>query len=268
MAGLRAMGKMKKPRVLLCDLDGVVWLAHQPIPGSVDAINRLRQAGTRVIFVTNNSFSTYEQQVAALETIGVEARGDVVSSAMSAVTAVQPGWRVLLCGGQGLEEELTRHGCEVVVAFRERAAQGPFDAVVVGFHREFDFAVLSDALTAIRHGALLIGSNDDSTYPTPDGPIPGGGAILAAIAKASGHTPVITGKPHQPMAQLVAAMCPDVDPSDIVMVGDRLDTDRAFARTVGCRFALVLSGVTSSVPESEADLVVSNLADLVDDFLT
>jgi len=262
------MGKMKKPRVLLCDLDGVVWLAHQPIPKSVEAIDRLRQAGTRVIFVTNNSFSTYEQQIAALENIGIPARGDVLSSAMSAVTAVRPGWRVLLCGGEGLHEELTRHGCEVVVAYRERAVTGPFDAVVVGFHREFDFAVLSDALTAIREGALLVGSNDDSTYPTPAGPIPGGGAILAAIAKASGHTPVITGKPHQPMADMVAAMCPDIDPSDMVMVGDRLDTDRAFARTVGCRFALVLSGVTSSAGDADADLVVPDLSGLVDELLS
>ena len=261
------MGKMKKPRVLLCDLDGVVWLAHQPISGSVEAIDRLRKSGTRVIFVTNNSFSTYEQQVAALEKIGVPARGDVVSSAMSAVTALRAGWRVLLCGGEGLEEELTRHGCEVVVAYRERGAHGPFDAVVVGFHREFDFEVLSDALTALRKGAVLVGSNDDSTYPTPQGPIPGGGAILAAIAKASGHTPVITGKPHEPMAQLVAAMCPDVDPREIVMVGDRLDTDRAFAHTMGCRFALVLSGVTTSARDADADLVVANLDALANEFL-
>lgn len=260
------MSKMKRPDVLLCDLDGVVWLAHQPIPGSVEAIRRLRDSGTRVIFVTNNSFSTYEQQVAALEKIGIPARGDVISSAMSAVTAVQPGSRVLLCGGEGLEEELTRHGCSVVVAYRDRGAPGPFDAVVVGFHREFDFAVLSDALTAVRSGAVLVGSNDDSTYPTPDGPIPGGGAILAAIAKASGQTPIVTGKPNPPMAAMVASMCPDVAGDDIVMVGDRLDTDREFARTIGCRFALVLSGVTSAASTDEADLIVSDLKGLVDAF--
>lgn len=261
------MGKLNPPRVLLCDLDGVVWLAHQPIKGSVEAIQRLRDAGTRVIFVTNNSFSTYEQQVAALEKIGVPARGDVITSAMSAVTAVQPEWRVLLCGGEGLEEELTRHGCEVVVAFRERHAPGPFNAVVVGFHREFDFAVLSDALTAIRSGAVLVGSNDDSTYPTPAGPIPGGGAILAAIAKASGHTPIVTGKPNMPMAEMVSAMCPGVAIEEMVMVGDRLDTDRAFAQTVGCRFALVLSGVTSTCTPDEADIVAPDLAGIADAFL-
>lgn len=261
------MGKMNQPRVVLCDLDGVVWLAHQPIPGSVEAIRRLREAGTRVIFVTNNSFSTYGQQIAALEKIGIPARGDVVSSAMSAVTAVLPHWRVLLCGGDGLEHELTQHGCEVVVAYRDRAAPGPFDAVVVGFHREFDFAVLTDALSAIRAGALLVGSNDDSTYPTPNGPIPGGGAILAAIAKASGQTPVVTGKPHPPMAALVQAMCPDVDIADMVMVGDRLDTDGEFARTIGCRFALVLSGVTSEATHGAADVISTDLAGVANAFL-
>ena len=60
------MRKTIRPKVVLCDLDGVVWLAHQPIPGSVRAIASLREAGIRVVFVTNNSFSTYEEQVAAL----------------------------------------------------------------------------------------------------------------------------------------------------------------------------------------------------------
>ena len=82
------------PQVILCDLDGVVWLAHTPIPGSVDAIQRARNAGTRVLFVTNNSFSTLEQQYAALSAVGIEARGDVVSSAQAAALLVEPEMRV------------------------------------------------------------------------------------------------------------------------------------------------------------------------------
>lgn len=263
MAGLVLMGKTNTPRVVLCDLDGVVWLAHTPIPGSVEAIARLRAAGVRVIFVTNNSFSTYSQQVEALGSIGIPADGDVMTSAMSAVTALQPHWRVLVCGGEGLIEEVTRHGCEVVVAYEDRGAPGPFDAVVVGFHRQFDFAVLSDALTAIRAGARLIGSNDDPTYPTPNGPIPGGGAILAAIAKATGAEPQVTGKPYESMAQLVRSMCPGIDPSEMVMVGDRADTDGGFARRVGSRFAFVHSGVSATDENIRPDIEADDLAGVV-----
>ena len=256
------MGKTKTPRVVLCDLDGVVWLAHTPIAGSVEAIAAMRTAGIRVLFVTNNSFSTYQQQVAALEKIGVPADGDVVTSAMSAVTALQPGWRVLVCGGEGLIDEVTNAGCDVVVPYQQDS-DGSFDAVVVGFHREFTFHVLTQALTAVRGGARLIGSNSDPQYPTPTGPIPGGGAILAAIEKASETKATVTGKPHLPMAQLVKDMCPGIEVSDMVMVGDRADTDGGFAATLGCRFALVMSGTTAVSDGIAADIVAPDLAAVV-----
>ena len=254
------MRKTVPPKVVLCDLDGVVWLAHQPIPGSVRAIASLREAGIRVVFVTNNSFSTYDEQVAALASIGIPAEGDIVTSAMSAATAMKSGWRVLVCGSRGLIEEIGRVAKDVVVAYQEPLATGDFDAVAVGFHREFNYQVLTDALTAVRGGAVLIGSNDDPTYPTPNGPIPGGGSILAAIEKASGVTPIVTGKPYEPMALLVRELCGDVLPEEMVMVGDRSDTDGGFARTMGARFAMVLSGVMSSADGSEADIVAPDLA--------
>ena len=258
------MRKTVRPKVVLCDLDGVVWLAHQPIPGSVGAIASLREAGIRVVFVTNNSFSTCDEQVAALGSIGVPAEGDIVTSAMSAATAIKSGWRVLLCGSRGLIEEIGRVTDDVVVAYNEPMAAGDFDAVVVGFHREFNYQVLTDALTAVRGGAVLIGSNDDPTYPTPNGPIPGGGSILAAIEKASGVTPTVTGKPYEPMALLVRDMCGDVLPEEMVMIGDRSDTDGGFARTMGARFAMVLSGVMPTADGSEADIVAPDLAGVVE----
>lgn len=258
------MRKTVSLKVVLCDLDGVIWLAHQPIPGSVRAIASLREAGLRVVFVTNNSFSTYDEQVAALASIGIPAEGDIVTSAMSAATAMKSGWRVLVCGSRGLIEEIGRVTKDVVVAYQEPMATGDFDAVVVGFHREFNYQVLTDALTAVRGGAVLIGSNDDPTYPTPNGPIPGGGSILAAIEKASGVTPIVTGKPYEPMALLVRDLCGDVLPEEMVMIGDRSDTDGGFAKTMGARFAMVLSGVMSFDESSGADIVAPDLAGVVE----
>ena len=94
-------------------------------------------------------------------------------------------------------------------------------------------------------GARLLATNDDATYPTPEGLIPGGGAILAAVATASGATPTIAGKPYAPMAALVRDRCgPEFSSGTAVMVGDRWSTDGLFAEALGCPFALVRTGVT------------------------
>ena len=258
------MSKMNSLKTVLCDLDGVIWLAHQPIEGSSDAVARLRESGIRVLFVTNNSFSTQAQQLEALERVGIMAKGDVVTSAMAAATHITSGERVLVCGGEGLIEEVTCRGADVVVPYLVDSVSGNFDAVVVGFHREFNFDVLAHALTAVRGGARLIGSNSDPTYPTPQGPIPGGGSILAAIEHATGVKAIVTGKPYQPMADLVATMNPGIGAHEMLMVGDLASTDGAFARTVGCAFGLVLSGMTTSAQGIDADLVGANLAAIVD----
>lgn len=238
-------------RTVLCDLDGVVWLAHRPIPGSVEAIAALRASGRRVMFVTNNSAATRGDHEAALEEIGITASGDVVSSAMAAARLVESGERVLVAGGPGVVEAVASRGALAVSNDGVVAPEG-FDAVVVGLHRDFDFARLAVASAAVRAGARLIGANTDSTYPTPTGLQPGGGAILAAIATAADTEPIIGGKPHQPMADLIAELITGsgtggaLDPSTVVMVGDRPETDGLFATRLGCRFALVRTGVTGA----------------------
>ena len=118
---------------------------------------------------------------------------------MAAATLIEPGERVLVCGDRGLVQAVGRRGALVL----DDEDDGPCDAVLVGFHRSFDYEGLRRAATAIRNGARLIGTNDDATYPTPDGPIPGGGSILAAVEVAGGQRAVIAGKPYEPMAVLV-----------------------------------------------------------------
>ena len=231
---------------VLCDLDGVVWLAHRPIDGSAEAVAELRASGRRVLFVTNNSAPTRSEHEAALQAVGIPAVGDIVSSAMAAGRLVGEGDRVLVSGGPGVVEAVEEAGATAVVNDGRVDPDG-FDAVVVGLHRDFDFDRLAVASAAVRAGARLIGTNTDSTYPTTEGLRPGGGAILAAVATAAGVEPVVGGKPHRPMADLIADLLATdgsvVDSSTTVMVGDRPETDGAFAARLGCRFALVRSGV-------------------------
>jgi glycerol-1-phosphatase len=232
------------PAVVICDLDGVIWLSHRPIPGSVEAVARLRAAGRRILFVTNNSSMPVADQEHALALIGIPAAGDVFTSAGAAAALVQPGERVLVCGGPGVVEAVTIAGASAVAG--DDVSGTTADVVVVGFHRDFDYERLRIAATAVRNGARLIATNDDATYPTPDGPIPGGGAIMAAVATAAGVEPVIAGKPHTPMALAVLDLLGRPDPATLLVVGDRPSTDGLFAGALGCPFALVRSGVTTA----------------------
>ena len=247
---------------ILCDLDGVVWLMHQPIAGSVNAIQLLKNAGHRVLFVTNNSYSVISDQENALAKIGIDAHNDVVTSSQAAGALLRKGERVLLGGGPGAVEAVKNAGA--VLAGRsddqtDSEIDQEVDTVMVGFHPSFDYRGLTRLSQAVRNGARLIATNDDATYPTPRGLIPGGGSILASVVAASGVEPIIAGKPHQPMADLVRQVLGVTDLSDAWMVGDRPSTDGLFAQTVGCKFAQVLTGISSL--KDVGDDVVNNASD-------
>jgi 4-nitrophenyl phosphatase len=234
--------------VVACDLDGVIWRGDEPIAPAVGAIAQLRAAGLRVGFVSNNSNSPVGDVVAKLERMGVPARPeDVVTSAIAAAwllgRSLAPGARVLACAGPGVREALAAEGLTVV-------DDTPADAVVVGFHREFDYDALDRASRAVREGARFVATNLDATYPVPGGLIPGAGALVAAVATASGSTPEVAGKPEPPTVELIRARFGTAG----VVVGDRPSTDGALAAALGWPFALVLSGVTAPVapPGGEA----------------
>lgn len=244
------------------DLDGVVWLGSSAIPGAAEAIADLRAAGELVAFVTNNSFGRRADVAAKLAGMGIEPGEHIVTSAVVAAGMVASGERALVCGGPGVSEELQARGVEVVDASEPRAADGPFDVVVVGYHPNFDYHRMDTASLAVRAGARLLATNDDATYPNDTGIHPGGGAILASIVTATGARPEVAGKPYEPAAALVRSQLGDVG----IMVGDRPDTDGRFAVRLGYRFGLVLSGVTGAddLPtDPPADMVAPDLASLV-----
>ena len=224
--------------VWILDCDGVVWLAEDVIPGVPEAVGRLRAAGNTILFLTNNSSRKVVDLVEKFERMGIPVEpGEIVTSAQAAASMVEPGSTALVCAGDGVREALKERGVKAV-------HEGPADAVIVGFHKEFDYGRLNAAYQAIRGGARLIGTNDDTTYPTPDGPIPGGGSLLAAVAAAAGVEPEVAGKPYQPMADAVLDRL-DGEIDGGMVVGDRPDTDGLIAKRLGLPFALVFTGVTS-----------------------
>lgn len=248
------------------DLDGVLWRADTPVPGAVEAVARLRATGADVVFVTNNAWPAVADHEAKLARLGVDAVGRVLTSPMAAAALLSPGDAVLVAGGPGVAEAVAAAGAEPVT-YDDVDRGRPVDAVVTGFHRDFDWERLRIASTAVRAGARFVATNLDSTYPTEGGLVPGAGAIVAAISVAAGVAPTVAGKPHAPMARLLVERC---GPRGIV-VGDRDDTDGALARACAWRFALVLSGVTTAVEaaalDPRPDLVAADLATAVDQLL-
>jgi HAD superfamily hydrolase (TIGR01450 family) len=176
-----------------CDLDGVIWRGDEPIPGAAEAVAALRAAGCTVGFMSNNSSVPVGEVAAKLGRFGIAVSEEhVLTSAMAAadllVETMPPPARVLACAGPGVFEAVAHAGYEVVT-------EGPADAVVVGFHRNFDFDGLQRAADAVRAGARFVATNLDATYPIPGGLLPGAGSIVAAVATASGRTPEVAGKP-------------------------------------------------------------------------
>ncbi len=216
------------------DLDGVVWLTGEPIPGAPEAVAALRGAGDRVLFATNNSAPTQSEMLARFDRAGIQARADeLVTSAQALAGVIEPGSRAMVLGEGGVLEALAGRHVSVV-------DDGPVDAVVVGWTHDFDFDTLARAASAVRGGARLVATNDDPTHPTPGGIQPGTGALLAAVATAAGVAPLVAGKPHRPFVDLVSGRTERV----AVVVGDRPATDGLLAVGLDAPFALVFSGVT------------------------
>lgn len=250
--------------VVVCDLDGVIWLSGEALPGAGEAVARLRAAGAHVVFLTNNSSQTVAGYVADLERAGIRADpGDVLSSALSAARLLArdlpSGARVLACSGPGVLEALESEGFEPV-------EEWPCEAVVVGWHRTFNYDRLDRASAAVRNGARFVATNTDATYPGTNGLIPGNGALVAAVATAGGRPPEVAGKPEAPTVAMVRERFGDRG----VMVGDRPSTDGALARALGWPFALVVSDATLSSDEGgdhTAALAGPSLEALVDGIL-
>lgn len=230
--------------VAMLDLDGVVYVGADAVPGVPEALAEARKAGMRLTFVTNNAARTTEAVAHHLTELGIEAEADeVVNSAQVAAHYLSDrfpaGSPVLVIGGDGLYVALRDRGLRPVPS----AAENPV-AVVQGYSPEVGWAMLAEGSVAIRAGALWVATNLDSTVPSPRGPLPGNGSMVAALRHATGVTPISTGKPdptmHRETVERSGARAP-------LVVGDRLDTDIEGASAVGCDSILVLSGVTQPV---------------------
>lgn len=244
---------------VVCDLDGVIYRGSRVLDGVPEAMTRLHEAGGRLVFVTNNSTLAPAQVALRIEEMtGVRYRGeDVCTSPEAAVGMLRPeDAPTFVVGEDGITDVLAEAGWSVT---SDASTAG---SVMVGLTPRVDYDWLAAAANAVRRGARFIATNVDPTYPTEDGLLPGAGAIVAAIAVASGAQPEVAGKPHLPMIDLVRQR---VD-GPVWVVGDRVDTDMAMAAAESeWTSILVLGGVTDrGAPGVDADYVVDGFPAAID----
>ncbi len=244
---------------VVCDLDGVIYRGNSLIPGADVGLRRLMSAGVNVLFATNNSTRTPDhvaEKIRAVAGVEVGPHQVVTSSQAAASTISQTDGPVFIVGEAGIGEALRAVGVEIT---RTSKSAG---AVVVGLCRDLTYSLLADAAAAVRDGARFIATNTDPSIPTSGGFAPGAGAIVAAVATASGRKPEVSGKPHAPMRDLLRTRVG----SDVWVIGDRLDTDIEMASLESAwQSVLVLTGVTT---QSEAgkgsDYVTADFRTAVD----
>lgn len=229
--------------VALLDLDGVVYIGASAVPGAAEALAAVRARGMRLAFVTNNAARPPQAVADHLTELGINALADeVITSAQAAARylaeLLPAGAPVLVVGTVGLDEALKERGLRPVHTADDDPA-----AVVQGYSPTLDWALLAEGCVAILRGLPWVATNVDPTVPSPRGPLPGNGSLVAALQRATGVTPTVTGKPdphmHLETVRRTQARSP-------IVVGDRLDTDIEGANAAACPSLLVMTGVTTS----------------------
>lgn len=244
---------------VVIDLDGVCYRGGRAIAGSRDAVVALRAAGIGLAFATNNATRTPQRTAEKLRSLGFDVDADeIVTSAIAAADLIEPGTRCLVIGMEGLRAALRERGCELV------EDPDTAEAVVTGLDRDLTYDKLVAGTRALLAGARFVASNTDGSFPAADGISPGAGIISAALETATGRTPEVAGKPRATLFRSAAARLPD---GDILMIGDRIETDLHGAAALGWDTALVLTGVTTRADADTADpaptYVAADLASLV-----
>jgi HAD superfamily hydrolase (TIGR01450 family) len=243
---------------LLLDLDGTLWVGDRPCDGAVEAVAALREAGKTVTFLTNDVRHAPEEFVRRLWRLGFQASLAEVVTVGAAVQFRLAGrgrGSAFVVGTQALVDHVAAAGLGILngTPFATRA-----DLVVVGGHEGFDYAELRTAAQAVLRGAELVGATRDATFPMPDGPWPGTGAVLAAVEAAAGRTAaLVVGKPEPGMYE---AARDRVGPGRLLAIGDRLEVDVAGARRAGIDSALVLTGGTSAEAATAAQPAPTHVA--------
>jgi NagD protein len=231
---------LSNQKAFFIDMDGVINKGNTLIPGAKEFVDRLKEGNHKFLFITNNSYFTASHLRDRLASMGIDAdEQSFFTSAMSMANFLENqnyGCSAYVIGGPGLKQELETAGVRIT---KEKP-----DYVVVGETEEYDYMSIIEATHLIQEGARFIATNQDITGPTPRGPVPACGALVAPIERVTGVKAYFLGKPN-PVMMYWARKKLKVHTRNSFMIGDRMDTDIVGGLEAGMTCCLVLTGVTS-----------------------
>ncbi|MBX3012449.1 MAG: HAD-IIA family hydrolase [Caldilineaceae bacterium] len=236
------IAKLRQVRAVLFDMDGVIYVGNQPLPGVQDLLDYLDASGRRWLCITNNASNTSQTFADKLAKMAIKAEPTHIlgsaeaTAAWLAEQAPQRG-KVVMLGMEGLRTALLKEGFTLI----DDPLAAEFAVAGINFHLTYED--VAKVALAVRNGARFVGTNIDPTYPSERGQIPGTGSILAMLEAATSVKPEIVGKPYPGMYELAMHRVHS-QPNATLMVGDRYETDIAGATTLGLVTAGVLTGIS------------------------
>lgn len=258
------MALLKPYRLFVLDLDGTFYLGDRLLPGSLAFLDAVTKAGADYLFLTNNSSKTRVQYIQKLRSLGVATdTGHLLTSADATQELLlkETSWR-------SIHLLATPPVCREFEDLGFRLTSNRPDMALLAFDTSLTYDKLRELCRLVREGAPYWATHPDINCPTPDGPIPDTGAMIAMVEASTGRRPDrIIGKPS---GDFLAAAClrKNVSPSQVLMIGDRLYTDIQCGRNAGADTALVLSGETTIAmlekSEVKPDHVFKGLFEMID----
>jgi len=258
-----SLGELHRKEAVFFDLDGTIYLDETPVEGAVELVSQLRTAGVDVYFLSNNSSRWKHTYADRLSSAGIDAApDDIILSTDGVIDYLQANSieSTYVLGTEAMRRAVSEAGIE--------PAAGDPETVVVGFDSELTYEKAAEATLAVRDGAEFVVAHGDLVCPTESGLIPDCGSIAAMIETASGRSPThVFGKPNVDMVEHVIDR-EGYDPTEVVIVGDRLSTDIELAERLGCGSVSVLSGETTRRDIESADQSPSLVVESVDELVT
>ncbi|KAK8860652.1 p-nitrophenyl phosphatase [Tritrichomonas musculus] len=282
---------MKSIKTVLFDADGVLWCGDNVVPGAPEVFDKLREMGIHPYLVTNNPTSTRNEIANRLMGKGwhnipdemIVSAGYVTTQYLLSIGFSDQRRKVFIIGEPGLIKEMRNNGVNALGIDDfppENTPEGNLAtlkidenilAVVVALDRTLTYRKLAlGNRIIVENDALLVGTNCDTALPLGGGVfVPDAMSNIIALQTSCGRKAVMLGKPSKLMFEPLKSSL-NLDASEAMMVGDQFKTDIQFAKNIGSRSTIVLTGVTTKDdvlainPELKPDYVKDSVRDIPD----
>jgi len=251
---------------VMTDCDGVLWVGAEAIKGSPEVINRFRELGKRVFYVTNNSTKHRREYKVKVDKLGFGGElEEIIGTAYLAASYLQDSGfdrskKVYIVGSSGITQELDDVGIQYLpigpdndIQHRDLGSLSvdldpDVSAVIASMDLHISFTKLLKAASYLsRPESIFLATNTDAQFPVKgkEMVVPGTGSMVAAVETAAGRKPIILGKPNPMMFEIVQKRHPAVKAERTLMIGDRADTDILLGKNCGLQTLMVGTGVHS-----------------------